>query len=460
MKKRFLVLSVIMVLVLNVFTACQSGQEADSTADSGAPASSAQAIPSDSGGDSGSSKPVKLTFWLKKTFSADNDAMLEQRALDYGKEKGIEVVVEHIPSSNILEVFNAAIEANNLPDVSFLTSEVLKTFYQQGILAPIDDVKTNIEAGNGPFSVSYASAGIMSDGKVYSLPLYGSPRVLYYREDLLQAAGYTEPPKTWEELREVAKATTDEAAGIYGFGQQLSPCADFENAFRGMLWSNGGSLWDADGNVALNTPAVAESLQMWIDMYSVDKSIPSDALSWDDSGNNSAYLAGTTAMVINTNTILRALQAEGYEELYKNTKIAPCPTGPDGTRLLFGGGCFAGIFASTENLEASKELLEYIYDNDWYIQWLSEVCGEMTPVFTDMAAVEPFASTENVPMLIDGLNASVFPGYPGPYTAAAGDMTTSKLLGYAVQDMVMNNVSAQDGLADLQKTAEEFVASR
>lgn len=402
----------------------------------------------------GGQNQTKLTFWLKKTFSEELDKQLEDRALQFGQENGIEVVVEHISGSNQMEIFNAAIESNSLPDVSFVSAEYGNYFYSQGLLAPIDDVKAEIEAKNGPFIKNLLVSGTMEDGKLYTIPLQGSPRVIYYRDDMLKAAGFQEPPATWEEFRTMAKALTDPSKGVYGFGQPLSPCQDFESNYRALLWSYGGSLWDEEGNVSMDSPETVAATQLWLDMYYEDGSINPDAISWDDSGNNTAYLSGTAAMVINTNTILRALETSGMTDILENTKIAPLPTGPDGERILYGSALSMAVFNSSENLEASKKLLAYIYDVDWYTSWLSGVAGEMSPVFADMAGKEPFVSQENVPMLISELDRFRSPGYPGPYTAYSGQMVANFTMGTAIQEMAMNKQTAAEGLAAVKPLAE------
>src|SRR5215213_1194665 len=45
------------------------------------------------------------------------------------------------------------------------------------------------------------------DGKVWGVPWYTDAGLLYYRQDLLEQAGFSEGPKTWEEPKEMALKT-------------------------------------------------------------------------------------------------------------------------------------------------------------------------------------------------------------------------------------------------------------
>ena len=55
------------------------------------------------------------------------------------------------------------------------------------------------------------------DGKVWGVPWYTDAGLLYYRQDLLEQAGFSEPPKTWEELKEMALKTAQDTGTQDGF---------------------------------------------------------------------------------------------------------------------------------------------------------------------------------------------------------------------------------------------------
>ncbi len=57
-------------------------------------------------------------------------------------------------------------------------------------------------------------------GKLVGWPFFTDAGVLYYRTDLLEKYGYKEPPKTWEELAEMAKKIQD--------GERKEGKADFQ----------------------------------------------------------------------------------------------------------------------------------------------------------------------------------------------------------------------------------------
>lgn len=92
-----------------------------------------------------------------------------------------------------------------MPTTRYVESQYIKTVY--------DDVVINKE--------------------IYGLPLAVDTLVLYYNEDLLDKAGFAEPPKTWDDFTEAIKASTkfDANGGILQSGVALGTGGNIDNAF-------------------------------------------------------------------------------------------------------------------------------------------------------------------------------------------------------------------------------------
>ena len=53
-------------------------------------------------------------------------------------------------------------------------------------------------------------------GTSYGVPWYVETRVLYYRKDLAEKAGWSEAPQTWDDLKQFAERPADKAGAEYG----------------------------------------------------------------------------------------------------------------------------------------------------------------------------------------------------------------------------------------------------
>jgi len=78
------------------------------------------------------------------------------------------------------------------------------------------------------------------DGRLYAIPWFTDAGVLYYRKDLLEAAGL-DVPRTWDEFRAACRAIA-EPRGMDGFVWQGARYEGLVCDFLEFLWSRGGTL--------------------------------------------------------------------------------------------------------------------------------------------------------------------------------------------------------------------------
>src|SRR5215203_6067526 len=108
------------------------------------------------------------------------------------------------------------------------------------------------------------------EGKVYGVPWYTDAGMLYHRIDLLEKSGYSEPPKTWDELQEMADKVTQDQGVKYGFvfqgdAYEGGVCNGLE-----YIWQHGGDVLDpSDPNkVIIDSPESAAGLATEASMMS------------------------------------------------------------------------------------------------------------------------------------------------------------------------------------------------
>lgn len=98
-----------------------------------------------------------------------------------------------------------ALAAGNGPDIFMIRNVWLPSFANK--LAPADPGFVSERDYRDAF-VDVTADDFFSDGKVYAVPLSVDSLALYYNKDILNAAGITAPPKTWQDiLREVRPLT-------------------------------------------------------------------------------------------------------------------------------------------------------------------------------------------------------------------------------------------------------------
>lgn len=129
------------------------------------------------------------------------------------------------------------------------------------------------------------------DGKMYGLPIGGGAQIMFYRTDLLDAAGVA-VPTNWEEMLEAARALkTDD---VYGAAWEMGgvyAAVRFGNALPADLrWL------DADMKLsALRDPRTIAIADIWHTMYA-ENLIPPDSLATDLIGNIALFQSGRAAI--------------------------------------------------------------------------------------------------------------------------------------------------------------------
>ena len=111
------------------------------------------------------------------------------------------------------------------------------------------------------------------DGEVYYIDYGMMTGSVYYNKDMWEAAGLTEAdiPKTWDEMREVAKKLTiREGDQLIQAGLNFND--DFhQNYLLGLNYQLGENLFLEDGKTPnVTSDAMKQVMQMLVDMYDVD----------------------------------------------------------------------------------------------------------------------------------------------------------------------------------------------
>ena len=121
-------------------------------------------------------------------------------------QPGIHVQVQQLPWSAAHEKLLTAIAGDATPDICQLGNTWIPEFVALNALQPLD----SYVAGSSTVDPGDYFAGIWDTnvvaGKLYGVPWYVDTRLLFYRRDLLAQAGFSAPPKSWQELYQMLAA--------------------------------------------------------------------------------------------------------------------------------------------------------------------------------------------------------------------------------------------------------------
>ena len=203
----------------------------------------------------------KLTYWGGLIFSDDANKLLTDTINAWGAANGVETEVVMINQNETTQKVSAAVSSNTMPDALDLGLGLARLLARQSQFSDLGDLYKKIgDAQGGWFSGPDTASDLTQDGGIarVGIPFGVNGNLLLRRKDLLEPAGFTEAPKTWEELKTQAEAINKD--GVSGLGLALSNVGD-ANLQVAVLQSYGGRIADDAGKkVTIDSPETREWL--------------------------------------------------------------------------------------------------------------------------------------------------------------------------------------------------------
>ena len=204
----------------------------------------------------------------------------------------------------------------------------------------------------------HAVEAVTLDGRVYAVPWFLDVGLLFYRADLVRRA-----PKTYNELREVARAAMARNPHLAGFlwqGRQYEGlnCNVFE-AIRG----HGGELL-RNGRIALDSSEARAALQ-WMRDAIVSGLSPRSVVSSGEEETRRAFQDGRAVFLRNWPYVWAEVQAPGSPVRGK-VGFAPLPsvTGAPGPGTLGGWQLAVNAHSPPARRHAAERLVAFLTSHD------------------------------------------------------------------------------------------------
>ena len=131
-----------------------------------------------------------ITFWHSFT-QGPRLEVIQETADQFMKDNpDVKITIETFSWGDFYTKWTTGLASGNVPDMSTALPGHVVEMMDSEALAPVDDLIDDI--GRDKFSEAALSEG-EKDGACYSLPLYSHAQVMWYRKDLLEAAGLSVP---------------------------------------------------------------------------------------------------------------------------------------------------------------------------------------------------------------------------------------------------------------------------
>src|SRR6185437_5979075 len=121
------------------------------------------------------------------------------------------VDVQQLPWTAAHEKLLTAFAGDATPDVAQLGNTWIPEFAALGALHPLDASIAGSSVDPHDFFAGIWDTNVV-DTRVYGVPWYVDTRLLFYRRDLLEAAGIADAPRSWREWTRALAAVKAHAA--------------------------------------------------------------------------------------------------------------------------------------------------------------------------------------------------------------------------------------------------------
>src|SRR5262245_11535976 len=223
---------------------------------------------------------------------------------EWGAKNGTEVIVDHMSATEINARGAAEAAARKGHDLFLFISP--PAAYENQVIDHREIVE-EVEKRHGKMiPLAEKSTRNPKSGKYFAFSDSFVPDPGNYRIDLWSQVSYPNGPSTWEDLRAGGRQIREKFGNPVGLG--LSQEMDSNMALRGLLWSFGGSVQDADGRPFLKSKETIAALEFLRALYK--ETMTPEVFTWDPASNNRMMLAGRASFVCNAISVTRTAEKE------------------------------------------------------------------------------------------------------------------------------------------------------
>lgn len=287
--KKLLSVLLMVLLVVTVFTGCQTEKKDNevSTTDAKKETEAATAAPT-------SKEKTKITYLQFSAGETNAEVLKNMIAKFEVANPDIEVELQSLGYEEYFTVLATKMAGNSAPDCFELNMENFLTYAIRDSIEPLDNYFASTGASKDAYSVGPINAATYN-GKLYAIPQSFSTVVLIYNKNLFDQAGISYPTDDWNWADEQAAAEKIRALGddIWGSFQPIS-----YNELYKTVKTNGGSLVSDDGKTfTVNSPENIEILQLMLNRVSGDKKVMPNAEDLAGRGDWDLFKSGNLGMI-------------------------------------------------------------------------------------------------------------------------------------------------------------------
>ena len=323
------------------------------------------------------SGPVRVWF-MQGSVSDEAIAYLEEEFAKANPDRELSVEIQQW--DGILSKLQTSLASDTeSPDIVETGNTQSAAFTSVGAFADLSEAYEDL--GGSKLIPSFVEAGEV-DGLKYALPLYAGARGIYYRKDLLEAAGIAVPTTIDELQQAILDLTEANPEDVDGFSGIYFAAVDIHGV-ESYMFAAGGDYATLEGDEwvgQLSSDDSIEALNMVQEIFLKGTAYANDS---SDGQKNlqQPFNEGKVGMLIGTGHVGTLIDQELWDA--DKVGVMPIPSAVAGTPgQTFAGGSSVSVSAKAQHPEGARAVLDIIFSEGFQKQIAAD---GWTPGNTDYA---------------------------------------------------------------------------
>lgn len=284
---------------------------------------------------------------------------IKARFDEFTKETGLKVELTQLGEDQLSDQYNVKLNAGS-SDIDVMMYRPLqegKLFATNGWMANLTDKVTSNAAWDWDDYQPGPVKATTFEGNVVGVPIITETEVLYYRTDLLEQSGFSTPPATLDELKQMAAKVHEDNPDIAGFVARTGRTAAVTQ-FSSFLFSYGGDFDNGNGTATLDTQAAMDAYDLYGTLLrEYGPTNVSTDMSWPEA--MAVFTQGKAALYVEANSLYKNATDPANSQVSDTVAFAPFPAGPAGSRPYNIPSWALGVNSGSTNVDNAWKFIEW-----------------------------------------------------------------------------------------------------
>ncbi len=273
------------------------------------------------------------------------------------------------------------------PDINVNLTFVPYEQLEEKIITSAQAGSYDVVLSDGPFTAKFAQAGIVKSvpplspadqkdifdgallstlykGKSYGMPWLNDCKYLFYNKKVLQAAGFANPPRTWEELAAQAKVIRDKKLVKFPIAWSWAQAECLTCDFTVLSAAFGGAMFDKDGNPTMTAAGNKKALEFMVASLKDGITNP-NSLEFTENEVDSTFIKGDAAFALNWTFQFNEAQDASKSAVVGQVGIALIPGSGAVKSATVNGGQPLSISAGSKRSAEAWQYILYMSSKDF-----------------------------------------------------------------------------------------------